>query len=213
MNKTEDRNPDPRHLPRASWPPVPPSPSRPIPASAPAPRAAPAREAKAWAAGAGTTAVTAPPARLERMAWRLNLTPEQKAKLEPILRQRDEMRTAQRQAMRQEIAGILTPEQLAQFEQMGPGRGGRMGRGMGPGMGPAARAGTPRRRVASLSSYAGRGIRPVRTSSIPPRDEATCEGASRPEAAPTGVHFRATFAPGPALGFQCGLSRHPSRPP
>ncbi len=73
---------------------------------------------------------------LERMAWRLNLTPEQKAKLEPILRQRDEMRTAQRQAMRQEIAGILTPEQLAQFERMGPGRGGPMGPGRGPGMGP-----------------------------------------------------------------------------
>ena len=72
---------------------------------------------------------------LERMAWRLNLTPEQRAKLEPILRQRDEMRTVQRQAMRQEIAGILTPEQLAQFEQMGPGRGGWMGPGMGPGMG------------------------------------------------------------------------------
>lgn len=73
---------------------------------------------------------------LERMAWRLNLTAEQKAKLEPILRQRDEMRTAQRQAMRQQIAGILTPEQRAQFEQMGPGRGGRMGRGPGPGRGP-----------------------------------------------------------------------------
>lgn len=73
---------------------------------------------------------------IERMAWRLNLTPAQKAELDPILRKRDELRTAQRQAMRQEIAGVLTPEQLAQFDQMGPGRGGRMGRGMGPGMGP-----------------------------------------------------------------------------
>lgn len=72
---------------------------------------------------------------LDRMATRLNLTEEQKAKLEPILRQRDEMRRVQRQQMRDEVAAILTPEQLAQFEQMGRGRGGRMGRGMGPGMG------------------------------------------------------------------------------
>jgi Spy/CpxP family protein refolding chaperone len=72
-------------------------------------------------------------ARLDRMAWRLNLTDAQKAKLEPILRQRQELRTAQRQQMRNEVAAILTPEQLAQFDQMGPGRGGRMGRAMGPG--------------------------------------------------------------------------------
>ena len=72
---------------------------------------------------------------LDRMAARLNLTEEQKAKLEPILRQRDEMRRAQRQQMRNEVAAILTPEQLAQFERMGPGRSGRMGRGMGPGLG------------------------------------------------------------------------------
>lgn len=72
---------------------------------------------------------------LDRMAARLNLTEEQKAKLEPILRQRDEMRRAQRQQMRNEVTAILTPEQLAQFERMGPGRSGRMGRGMGPGVG------------------------------------------------------------------------------
>jgi Spy/CpxP family protein refolding chaperone len=66
---------------------------------------------------------------MDRMAWRLNLTADQKARLEPILRKREELRTAQRQAMRQEIAAILTPEQLTLFEQMGPGRG----RGMGPG--------------------------------------------------------------------------------
>lgn len=80
--------------------------------------------------------------RLDRMAWRLNLTEEQKAKLEPILRQRDELRRIQRQQMRDEIAAILTPEQLAEFEQMGPGRGGRMGRGMGPGMGGGMSPGT-----------------------------------------------------------------------
>lgn len=84
-----------------------------------------------WNDGGDRTA-----SQLERMAWRLNLTQEQKAKLEPILRQRDEMRATQRQAMRQEIAAVLTPEQRAQFEQMGPGPGGRMGRGMGRGMGP-----------------------------------------------------------------------------
>jgi Spy/CpxP family protein refolding chaperone len=59
-------------------------------------------------------------AHLERMAWRLNLTEEQKAKLEPILRQRDETRAARRQAMRNEIAAILTPDQVAQFDRMGP---------------------------------------------------------------------------------------------
>lgn len=74
--------------------------------------------------------------RLDRMSQRLNLSPEQKARLEPILRQRQELRTAQQAAMREEISGILTPEQRTQFEQMGPGRGGRMGRGMGYGMGP-----------------------------------------------------------------------------
>ena len=88
-----------------------------------------------WPGGGNTTGAAAP-SQLDRMAWRLNLTPEQQAKLEPILRQRDELRAAQRQAMRNEIAAILTPEQLALFDQMGPGRGGRMGRGMGPGGGP-----------------------------------------------------------------------------
>ncbi len=74
-------------------------------------------------------------AQLDRMAWRLNLTPEQKARLEPIVRQSQELRAAQRQAMRDEMAAVLTPEQLAQWDQMGPGRGGRMGRGFGPGGG------------------------------------------------------------------------------
>lgn len=72
-------------------------------------------------------------ARLDRMGWRLSLSEEQKAKLEPILRQRQELRMAQRQQMRDAVAAILTPEQLAQFDHMGPGRGPRMGRGMGPG--------------------------------------------------------------------------------
>jgi Spy/CpxP family protein refolding chaperone len=81
--------------------------------------------------------------RLDRMAWRLNLTDAQKAKLEPILRQRQEIRTAQRQQMRHEVAAILTPAQLAQFDQMGPGRGGRMGRGMGPGWATGGNAPSP----------------------------------------------------------------------
>jgi Spy/CpxP family protein refolding chaperone len=73
---------------------------------------------------------------LDRMTWRLNLTADQKARLEPILRKRDELRNAQRQAMREEVAAILTPEQITQFERMGPSRGGRMG-GFGPGPGSA----------------------------------------------------------------------------
>ncbi len=81
--------------------------------------------------------------RLDRMAMRLNLSPDQKAHLEPILRQRQELRAAQQAAMRQEIAAILTPEQRAQFEQMGPGQGRRMGRGMGYGGGPGWNTSAP----------------------------------------------------------------------
>jgi len=68
-----------------------------------------------WAAASDPTQ-----AHLDRMAWRLGLTQEQKTKLEPIVRQQDQVRAAQRQAMRNEIAAILTPEQLAQFDRMGP---------------------------------------------------------------------------------------------
>jgi Spy/CpxP family protein refolding chaperone len=81
--------------------------------------------------------------RLDRMALRFNLNPEQKAKLEPILRQRQELRAIQQAAMRQDIAAILTPEQRAQFEQMGPGRGGWKGRGMGYGAGPGVTTPVP----------------------------------------------------------------------
>jgi Spy/CpxP family protein refolding chaperone len=86
--------------------------------------------------------------RLDRMAWRLSLTPEQKAKLKPIFEQRQALRNAQRQAMRKQIAQILTPAQLAQWDQRrsqhgwrrggGPCRGRQgfgPGRGYGPGMG------------------------------------------------------------------------------
>ncbi|HSQ07889.1 MAG TPA: hypothetical protein VLM84_09390 [Chromatiaceae bacterium] len=66
-------------------------------------------------------------AHLDPMARRLNLTSEQKAKLEPIIRQRQELRAAQRQAVRDEVAVILTPGQIAQFDQMGPGRGAAWG--------------------------------------------------------------------------------------
>lgn len=58
-------------------------------------------------------------AHLDPMARRLNLTSEQKAKLEPIIRQR--------QAVRDEVAVIPTPGQIAQFDQMGPGRGAAWG--------------------------------------------------------------------------------------
>jgi len=92
--------------------------------------------------------------RIDRMGWRLNLTPEQKAKLKPIFEQRQALRNAQRQAMRKQMAQILTPAQLAQWDQMraqrgwrrgggpcrggqgfGPGRGYGRGRGYGPGPG------------------------------------------------------------------------------
>lgn len=96
-----------------------------------------------WASGQGRGGWNAPgdgvASQIDRMAWRLNLTAEQKAKLEPVLRKRDELRATQRQAMRQEIAAILTPEQLTQFERMGPGRG----RGMGPGTAAGVPAPTP----------------------------------------------------------------------
>jgi Spy/CpxP family protein refolding chaperone len=83
-------------------------------------------------------------AKVERMAARLNLTPEQKAQIEPIIRERQEMRTAQQNAMREQMARILTPEQIAQFDQMRAQRGGgRRGGGGGPcwggaGFGPGA---------------------------------------------------------------------------
>jgi Spy/CpxP family protein refolding chaperone len=87
-------------------------------------------------------------ARLDRMAWRLNLTDEQKAKLKPLFEERDALRTAQRQVMRNQLAQVLTPAQLAQWDQMrgqqgwrrlgrGPcgGQGSGRGRGYGPGTG------------------------------------------------------------------------------
>jgi len=80
--------------------------------------------------------------RLDRMAWRLNLTDEQKAKLKPIFEQRKVLRTAQRQAMRNQLAEVLSPAQLAQWDQMRGqrsgtrrGRGPCAGQGFGPGSG------------------------------------------------------------------------------
>jgi Spy/CpxP family protein refolding chaperone len=96
-----------------------------------APPAQPAGGTGDWAQG-----------RLDRMAWRLNLTGEQKAKLKPIFEEREALRAAQRQAMRKQLAEVLTPAQLAQWDQMrgqrrGPRRGRRpcAGKGFGPGPG------------------------------------------------------------------------------
>lgn len=101
-----------------------------------------------WAQGGAPAAAPVAPsadpvkAKLDRMSLRLNLSPEQQAQLEPILRERQAMRAAQQQAMRDKMARILTPEQLAQFDQMraqggmGPGGGGRCGGGRGFGAGP-----------------------------------------------------------------------------
>jgi len=79
-------------------------------------------------------------------AWRLNLTHEQKAKLKPVFEQREALRTAQRQAMRNQVAEVLIPAQLAQWDQMrgqrsgtrrgcGPCSGQGSGTGYGPGTG------------------------------------------------------------------------------
>jgi Spy/CpxP family protein refolding chaperone len=66
--------------------------------------------------------------RLDRMAWRLNLTDEQKVK--PIFEEREALRTAQRQVMRNQLAQVLTPAQLAQWDQMRGQQGSnRVGRG------------------------------------------------------------------------------------
>lgn len=73
-------------------------------------------------------------ARIDRMGVRLNLSAEQKEKLTAIFRERQAMRNAQRQVMHDQIAAILTPEQLAQFDQM-RGQGGMGRRGGGPGWG------------------------------------------------------------------------------
>ncbi len=86
--------------------------------------------------------------RLDRMAARLGLSAEQKARLEPIFRERQQIRRTQRQAMRDQVSQVLTPEQLARFDQMrgqrgkrrggcrgGPGYGRSAGYGQGPGFG------------------------------------------------------------------------------
>jgi Spy/CpxP family protein refolding chaperone len=81
-------------------------------------------------------------ARLDRMAWRLNLTDEQKAKLKPVFEQRKALRTVQRQAVRNQLSEVLTPAQLAQWDQVRGKRSGTrrvrgtcVGQGFGPGSG------------------------------------------------------------------------------
>ena len=70
--------------------------------------------------------------RLDRLGARLGLSEEQKARLEPILQERQRMREANREAMRNQVSQILTPEQLAQFDQMRARRGkGRRAGGQG----------------------------------------------------------------------------------
>ena len=98
------------------------------------------------AAQTASTDVDRVQARIDRMAWRLNLTDEQKAKLKPIFEERQALRIAQRKAMRDKLAQVLTPEQLTQWEQKRGPKGGRHfgGRpcrgdkqGFGPGVDPA----------------------------------------------------------------------------
>lgn len=86
---------------------------------------------------------------LEELSTKLNLSDEQKAKLQPIMeahrqtmksirgdaslskeQQRAKAQQA-REALKAQLSGILTPEQLQQFEAMKP-QGGREGHG-GPG--------------------------------------------------------------------------------
>jgi Spy/CpxP family protein refolding chaperone len=103
----------------------------------------------AYGPAAQTASVDWAQTRLDRMAWRLNLTEEQKAKLKPVLEERQALRTAQRAAMRNQLAQVLTPQQLVQFDQMRGQRGSRrfgagpcggggpgFGRGGGYGTGP-----------------------------------------------------------------------------
>lgn len=66
--------------------------------------------------------------KLERIAFRLNLSEDQKLEVGAILEEAQAERLAQRAATRERIAEVLTPEQRAMFEQRpGPGRAGRWG--------------------------------------------------------------------------------------
>jgi len=69
--------------------------------------------------------------RLERMKAELELDDAQVEQLRPILQRTAERRRAQRQQLRDEVAAILTPEQLARFDARFERRGrhGRRGRG------------------------------------------------------------------------------------
>ncbi|MEY6432407.1 hypothetical protein ABC977_08325 [Thioalkalicoccus limnaeus] len=66
--------------------------------------------------------------RLDRIAFRLNLSEDQKHEVGSILEEAQAERLAQRAATRERIAEVLTPEQREMFEQWsGPRRAGRWG--------------------------------------------------------------------------------------
>jgi len=76
--------------------------------------------------------------RVERMATRLKLTDEQKAQVKTILQEEDNKLAATWKETHDRIAGVLTDEQRAQFEQWRAQRGpGGKGPGRGPGKGPS----------------------------------------------------------------------------
>lgn len=56
--------------------------------------------------------------RIERLSKELNLSAEQKAKLEAIFKERKEKFKAFREEVRKSIEALLTKEQLAKFEEL-----------------------------------------------------------------------------------------------
>jgi Spy/CpxP family protein refolding chaperone len=56
--------------------------------------------------------------KLEHLTKELGLTDDQKAKLEPILKQQEESFKAAHEANKKLIEGVLTPEQIAKWEEL-----------------------------------------------------------------------------------------------
>ena len=73
-----------------------------------------------------------PEQRLERMREHLELTDAQVEQVRPILEQAHERGRGNREQVREELAAVLTPEQLAKLDEHMEGRRGRHGRRGGP---------------------------------------------------------------------------------
>lgn len=82
--------------------------------------------------------------RIQRMTQMLGLTAEQQDAMQRLMREQIERRQAMREAMRERVSGILTEEQLAQWQQMRRGRQGMRPGRRGAGMGnPGGQFGNP----------------------------------------------------------------------